>query len=377
VIAGLEGREGGERLVAGCMTGTSIDGLDAALVRVRGRGLSMVPEFVRGVSRPLGDLAPRLRALTEGTPMTAGAVAGLAREFAVAHASALRELLEGAGVRPAFVAVHGQTVYHAPPLSWQLFNAPVLAREVGLPVVTDLRGADLAAGGQGAPITPLADWVWLAAPGRRTGGACAVINLGGFCNVTVLPPKDERPERELARIEGRDVCACNHLLDQIARRLLRVDYDKDGRAALAGMVHDAALEDLGGVLAAQGRSRRSLGTGDELGEWISRWRAQVAPGDLAATACEGLGRAIAGAVVGAGEIYVGGGGARNRALVRAIGAWSSAGVRPIDEAGLPPEFREAAEMAVLGALCADGVPITLPAVTGVKGAAPLAGVWAV
>src|SRR5688572_27590300 len=102
------------------MTGTSIDSLDAALVEVRGRGLEMVATLVGGISRGLGALAPRLRRLAEQQPVTAGEIAAILREFGVLHAAALRELM--AGRRPDLVCAHGQTVYHAPPLSWQLMQ---------------------------------------------------------------------------------------------------------------------------------------------------------------------------------------------------------------------------------------------------------------
>lgn len=351
------------------MTGTSIDGLDAALVRVEGRGLDIRPSLVGFQSRPLGDLAPRLRALAEQQPTTAREIAALARDFSLAHADAAKALLaEHPAGAPDFIAVHGQTVYHAPPLSWQLFNPAPLAAAIDAPVIHDLRATDLAMGGQGAPITPLADFLFFGHDQEPR----AVVNLGGFCNVTLLPAGPRAQETTLG-IRGFDVCACNHLLDGIARKLLQQPFDEGGAAALSGTVHADALEDLSGVLASQRRSAagttRSLGTGDELTDWISRFRAHIAPADLAATACEGLGQFIARALTDGdtppGRILLAGGGVRNAALVQAIGEWSSGRVEPTDAHGLPSQAREAAEIAVLGALAVDGLPITLSAVTGV------------
>lgn len=353
-----------ERLVAGCMTGTSIDSLDAALVRVRGEGLAMSVEFVRGVTRPLADMASTLRRLADQEPMTAGEIARVSWDFAVLHAEVLQELIAGTGP-PTLVGVHGQTVFHAPPLSWQLLSAAPIARALGAPVVFDLRAADLAAGGQGAPITPIADWVML-----RSGDELrAVVNLGGFCNATVLT--GEGP----GAVTGLDVCPCNHLLDTIARKLFHQPYDKGGARAAGGSVHDRALEDLDGALRSRRRPGRSMGTGDECAEWVSRWRAHISGDDLAATACEVIAQHIAAAVSGADRVLLAGGGVRNRALVRAIGSCCSARVEPTDAYGLPAEYREAACMAVLGALCQDRVPITVPRVTGVPAPAPLAGTW--
>lgn len=363
------------RHVVGCMTGTSIDSLDAALVRIDGTGLGMHAAFVRGVTRPLGDLAPRLRALAEQRPTTAGDIAALARDFSLFHADAIAALVAETGTHPDLIAAHGQTIFHSPPVSWQLFNPAVLAGAAGVPVVCDLRAADLARGGQGAPITPLADWVLF----RHERERRAVVNLGGFCNVTIMPASPTGDHSGVDRVTGTDVCACNHLLDGLARRLMHKPYDDGGAGALSGTVHGDALEDLSGVLTSQTRSGRSLGTGDELGEWVSRFRARVSAEDLAATACDGLGQTIA-RRLGDGDappdrVLLAGGGVHNAALVAAIRGWCSAKVDRVDDHGVPASYREAAEMAVLGALSEDRVPITLRAVTGVA-RAPVAGVWA-
>lgn len=354
-----------ERLVIGCMTGTSIDALDAALVRVRGQGLEMTAEFVRGATRPLGELAPALRRLAEQAPMTAGEIAKLSREFSLAHVPVIRDVAGDA--TPDLVCVHGQTVFHAPPDSWQMLTPAVIAHALGVPVVSDLRAADLALGGQGAPITPIADWVLF----RAIPGAKAVVNLGGFCNATLLPAGEGAA---VGGIRGMDLCACNQLLDAISRKLMGCPFDAGGARAAAGHAHAEALEDLEGVLEAQAGSRRSLGTGDELGEWISRFRARVGADDLAATACEAIAQTIASRLNASERILLAGGGVRNAGLVRAIGSCSSAVVEPTDRHGVPAEFREAVEFAVLGALCQDRHPITLSAVTGVA-RPPVSGTW--
>ncbi|MFN7021327.1 MAG: anhydro-N-acetylmuramic acid kinase [Phycisphaerales bacterium] len=359
------------RHIIGCMTGTSLDALDAAIVRVEGAGLSMRAAFIRGLSRPLGGLSPALRRLADQEPVPTGEIARLSREFSVLHAEAVRELAAAAGVRPDLLAVHGQTIFHAPPVSWQLFNPAPLAEAIRTPVVLDLRAADLARGGQGAPITPIADWILFADDHEPR----AIVNLGGFCNITILPAGPRDPCR-LAGIEGFDVCAGNHLLDAVARVVLRSDYDVNGAAALAGEVLAEPLEDLVGILRSQAGSRRSLGTGDEALEWVSRYRAHAAPNDLAATACEALGQVIAHRTLGVQRVLLAGGGAKNAALVRAISGWASARVERTDDFAVPIEFREAVSIAVLGALCEDRVPITLPRVTGVSDPAPVSGVWA-
>src|SRR5205814_430604 len=127
--------------------------------------------------------------------------------------------------------------------------APIV-RAIGCPVVYDLRAADIAAGGQGAPITPVADWVLF--QDARLG--LAIANLGGFCNLTIIPRDGDEP----SDIRAMDVCSCNQLLDTIARMLMRVPFDEDGKRAAEGHVNDEALLDLDGVLAAQAGAGRSL-----------------------------------------------------------------------------------------------------------------------
>lgn len=360
-------------LIAGCMTGTSLDGLDAALVRVSGTDLAMRAEVVRAISRPLGRLARPLRRLAEQHPMTAGEVAVLSRDFALLHVKTLRELL--GKERPALVSVHGQTVFHAPPVSWQLMNPAPIVEALDVPVVFDLRAADLARGGEGAPITPLADFIFFRSETRTR----MVVNLGGFCNVTLLPRvAEEGDEAEAAeRIRGCDVCACNQVLDAVARHRLRVAFDLGGERALKGKLHEKAFGSLVDLLVRQASAGRSLGTGDELAGWIERYRKRVRPEDMARTACAAVAETIARQARRwrAQELVLAGGGVKNAALVSEMAGRAGVFVVESDAFGVPASHREAAAMAVLGALCEHFVPITLPQVTGVE-RAPLSGCWA-
>jgi 1,6-anhydro-N-acetylmuramate kinase len=362
------------RLVLGAMTGTSIDGIDLAVVRILGSGLAMRAEPVAFRSAGLDDLAPRLRAAADQQPMSAGQFAELARDLGILHAREARALLRESGIdRVDLAALHGQTVFHRPPCSWQLLNAHPVAAELGCDVVFDLRGHDLAAGGQGAPLTPLADWVLLRAPHAR-----AVVNLGGFANATLLPADDgSAPASQVAAIRGADLCACNQLLDRAARAVLGCEFDADGASASCGTPDAAGLADLSELLAPPADGR-SLGTGDELGGWVLRAQANLAPETLLATAAESVGRAIGGALRrhAVRDVVVAGGGARHLPLRAAIERTAGCPVRTSDELGLPVGSRECVDWAVLGALAQDRVEIALPAITGRS--APcraIAGTW--
>ena len=359
------------RRVIGCMTGTSLDGLDVAVVEVSGHGLEMQARFIRAIDRPLGSGGERLRQLAEQVPMSAGQIAQLALDFAELHVAAIRDLL--GGEQADLICIHGQTVFHAPPASWQFLNAAPIAAALRTPVVYDLRAADLAAGGQGAPITPLADYILFRDPHKRR----AIVNLGGFCNITILPAAAAHGSstHALSEIAGYDVCACNHILDAIARRALGRPFDADGAAASNGTLDSAAFEELFAILLSQRTSGRSLGTGDEISAWIERAVQKVSGTDLARTSCEAIASAVALAARDTDELIIAGGGAHNRAIIAALGKHAARPLRTTAQFGIPIEAREAVCFGILGALCQDRVPVTLSQVTQVPGPAPVAGVW--
>ncbi len=320
-------------------------------------------------------LGPVLRKCADQHAMTAREIVHAMSEFALLHVAVIRECC---GQRqPDLICAHGQTVFHAPPHSWQLLQPAPIARVFGCPVVSDLRAADLAAGGQGAPITPLADLVLFGDIGRKQ----AIVNLGGFCNITLLPAigadQDRKWQSVQTHIAARDVCACNHVLDLIARETLGMPFDADGAvASTAATVDHDALEALTGLLNAQGKSNRSLGTGDELTAWLHR-HAHVPGPVLAFTACSAIARAISQACTDAQALVLAGGGAHNRALVNLLRERCKERGQVMTttaEFGMAVSGREAACFAVLGALCQDGVPITLSQVTGVN-IPPVAGSW--
>jgi anhydro-N-acetylmuramic acid kinase len=372
------------RNVVGVMTGTSIDGIDAALVRIEGHGLNLKATCLGHCSRSLGELRPRLRAAADQTPMSAGKFAQLAWDFGGLHVDVIRDLLKD-DTKPDLICAHGQTVFHQPPVSWQLLNPAPIAAAYGCKVICDLRQADLAAGGQGAPITPIADWIVFNHPRHSR----AIVNLGGFCNVTILPADATRQanmtpqgecEQLLQQIRGFDVCACNHVLDAVARELLGIAFDEDGRIAASADSNSDAVARLEALLTQQRHAKRSLGTGDELTQWIAWASSFCAPAVMMRSAVDAVARVIGNVIENANidEAILAGGGARNRTLVDQLRSHVRGALMLSDDLGVPLEARESMEFAVLGALCEDGVPITLPQVTGCKSPAPLSGVmtWA-
>ena len=357
------------RMVVGCMSGTSADGIDAAAVRIEGHGLDARHETVAFASVPYGSHAEPVRALQRGSAMTAGEIASLSRDLGLLHAELIRGMVPKS-VQPDLVVMHGQTIHHAPPVSWQLASPTVVAAALDCDVISDLRAADLAEGGQGAPITPLADWLLMrdrsASPRTR-----AVINLGGFCNATILPAG--APPESTA---GFDVCLCNQLLDHACLTRTGQPFDAEGARALRGTADAAISARIAQHLASQHAEGRSLGSAHErlnLADLVT----ELAPDAALATIAEAVAHAIAEAVAhaiaevvgahAAKEWLVAGGGARNAALMRALGRRAGAHGATLgttDSIGVAAQAREAVAMAALGAAASDGITITLDGVTG-------------
>lgn len=366
-----------ERFLIGCMSGTSLDGLDVALVRVTGRGLSMHGRFEQGRSTAFEEVAVGLRRLARGEALRAAEVAALSHDFSRLHVRAIQQLLDGANLPAAsvaLIALHGQTVFHAPPLSWQLIQPAPIASAFGVPVVHDLRAADLAAGGQGAPITPIADALLFGLANERV----LVLNLGGFANFTLIPDWPSEQVRRVAALEtidGGDICICNQLLDALAQGRLNAAFDRDGGTALKGSVHEDGLRAVGTHLTQQSSAGRSLGSRDESLTALCERLNALSAADALRTACRAIALTIAARVPRADVVYAAGGGAHNEALLAELRAALGCRVNLTDRADVPLQYREAVEMALLGALCADRVQIALPRVTQRTRRTILSGSW--
>jgi len=343
------------RTVVGTMTGTSMDSVDAVAVSIQGQGKTMTASFGAIASQGLGDLPKILRHLASGNGST-NEMNHAAAEIGSITASAISKLdVETIDL----IALHGQTIFHKPPTSIQLIDPTPVVDTFQCTVLTDPRKADLDHGGQGAPITPLADWVMF----RSKEESTAIVNLGGFCNVTVLPAGSE-PNA----VQGFDVCCCNLILDAIARQLLGEAFDCGGKEAMHGSPDKDACSQLLEHLEQQRTARRSLGTGDDLGDYTIKLGLQLSPADLLATATVAIGSCITNAVHNVDRVFLSGGGVHNAALRNAIRNDGTT-----DDLGIPTQAREAMAMAILGALAQDGVSITLPQITGRRETSELVG----
>ncbi len=346
---------GPDAVIVGSMSGTSLDGIDAAALQLTGDWPNLECKLIGTASRPLGSAADTLQRLIEGAPLTAQDIAKANRKLSESTASAMLSALNGH--RPTLAAVHGQTIMHSPPDSWQLIDAQRIASILNCPVASHLRGGDLACGGEGAPVTPLADWVLFQSQKPR-----AIINLGGFCNITWLPGNG-KPDA----IQGADICPCNHLLNAAARHLIGQPFDNQGALASSGEPDPTLVKSLVQHCMQIMDTPRSLGSGDEGLAWLQRiLKTDVTAPTLMASITTALGQIIGEAAHrhGPTECVAAGGSSRNTALMRAIEDAAGTSVRTTADFGIPIESREAACMALLAACDARDLPITLSHITG-------------
>lgn len=351
-------------LAIGIMSGTSGDGIDTAMVEVGDGDPPTFAVLAREHTGFTDGLRERILAAGAGATMTARDLARLHAALGDAYASAAERLITSGGRRPTVIGLHGQTIAHLPSekATLQIGDAARVAVSTGVPVVDDFRSADVAAGGEGAPLTPFADHLLFAAH-----APCVVLNLGGIANVTRLP--DARTDS----VTGSDTGPGNMVMDALARATGRA-YDKDGEAARRGRVIEPALNEALRHPFFARRAPKSAGR-EEFGEPFARQlgdnvlRAGGTMDDAFATAAELTARTIADAIAGRrwDLVLVGGGGSSNPALMDALRQdLSPAAVRPTDTVGVPASAREAIAFAILAVYRMRGLPNTLPRVTGAR-----------
>jgi anhydro-N-acetylmuramic acid kinase len=364
-----------DRLIAGAMSGTSADGVDVALVAIDGRGIQMTARLVGFHHHPYpADLRRNVFSLRGAEPVHLAELARCTREISLAYATAVKGALASGGVGAsdvAAVAAHGQTMFHAPPDTMQVFDPALVAAETGCAVVSDFRRADCAAGGQGAPLVPFADFVLF----HSTEIDRIVVNIGGIANVTCLFRDAPTLDRVIAYDTGPGNCISDHLI-----------WGKHP--------HHAPTFDVGGAMALRGRVSRQLFDAFRSHPYFERQGPkstdvpamnaifeqalqEKAPSlsreDQLATAaaCTAFEIARAASISGGefrGEMIVSGGGVHNRAIMDQLRGFvgRSVAIRTTDELGVPGAAKEAIAFALLGAATLDNMPSNVPSATGAR-----------
>jgi anhydro-N-acetylmuramic acid kinase len=365
-------------LYLGLMSGTSMDGVDTALCELRNRRfLRVVGSQTQAYPAALRDELLRLQ--REQPAVTLDAFARLDHAVARCFADAATGLLREVGMTAAEVrglGSHGQTVFHDPGgarSSLQLGDPSLVAALTGITTVADFRRADIARGGQGAPLVPAFHHAVFASDWE----ARAVVNIGGIANLTALPGADARAVR------GFDTGPGNGLMDEWIQQQQRQPFDREGRWAASGHVHDGLLQALLADPYFAKAPPKSTGRGEFSLEWVRRRFAQVAElsaADVQRTLCELTASTIAGAVYEhapkTGSLYVCGGGAQNAFLVRRLKELlPKVGVSDTGRLGLAPGLVEPAAFAWLAMRTLQELPGSLPAVTGASSEAVLGGIY--
>jgi anhydro-N-acetylmuramic acid kinase len=397
-------------IVAGVMSGTSADGIDVALVRIPGRKnpSGKVPGRANGSSVQLKDTnsiftliaheeypfaAPVRRAILEAMNAESASVADLAHlNFLLGelYADAIAKTVRKQRAKINLVGCHGQTIYHQGEprkflgrkiiATWQTGEGAIIAARLGVPVVSDFRPADIAAGGKGAPLVPFLDYLLYRDP--RTGSAARnriVQNIGGIANLTVIPA-GASPQQLIAFDTGPG----NMLIDALMESFFAKRYDRDGKIAAQGdVLKNVALKLLRAPYFRQ-KPPRTAGR-EEFGRDYAAHFIDLCPGaksnDMVATATFLTAQSIADAVEhfalpcftakksSSTEIIISGGGAKNPTLIAMLRTALqplSISVHLSDEFGLPAGAKEAVAFALLAHETWQHRPSNVPSATGAK-----------
>ncbi len=364
------------RRIVGLMSGTSVDGIDAALVQVSGTGETLRLERILAThTRPYTNAeSERIHALFDGNVAEICEMNVVIAEW---FAEATRSVIERAGLRPEdvhLIGSHGQTIFHIPPGSdrrpstLQIGEAQVIAERTGIPVVSNFRPRDIAAGGEGAPLVPYVDWALC----RRPDETIALQNIGGIANVTVVTPS-------IDDVLAFDTGPGNMIIDAAAAIVSRgkQSYDIDGRLAAAYSPDEervrAALQD------PYFRRTPPKSTGREY--WGVQYVQQAAKtyseselprivADMTEITVQSIRDAYNRFVFPKHTlrgVFVSGGGARNPVLMRRmVELFAPIHVGTSDELGLPADAKEAIAFAILANETLCGTPANVPSATGAR-----------
>lgn len=334
----------------GLMSGTSLDGIDAAILETDGERVQSCGPWL---TLPYDEgFRARLRSClgTKGDK-------AVERELTLRHAEAVRKLVADWGKPVDLVGFHGQTLLHRPKegVTVQMGDGALLARETGLPVVCDFRSADVAAGGEGAPLVPL----YHAALAADLPKPLAVLNLGGVGNVTFLGKG--------GAILAFDTGPGNALLDDWTLRHTGKPCDEDGKLAFAGEVEAFTLVELFDNPYFGRKPPKSLDRDDFAG--VLEAIKSLSPEDGAATltglTAGAVGRALEWLPEAPKRWLVCGGGRRNPALMAALEEALEVPVEPVEAVGWQGDALEAQAFAFLAARSQRDLPLSLPGTTGV------------
>ncbi len=340
----------------GMMSGTSLDGVDAALIETDGRTVTAWGAAESRAYPP--ELRTQLRRLLDRAPMLGAGdeeVLEAERLLTLEHARLAREICAKAPAPVAAIGFHGQTILHRPDegRSWQIGDAGLLAGQCALPVVADFRSADVAAGGQGAPLVP----VYHAALCAAREKPLAVVNIGGVANVTWIGAEGE--------LLAFDCGPGNALIDDWMAAHGFPPVDRDGRMAAAGQADRAWVAR---VLRRDYFARKppkSLDRNDFSAMDLPRWTVADGAASLTLLTARAIAAAAGHFPANPVQWLICGGGRHNRTMMAMLSDAVKGTVTAVDEWGWRGDMLEAEAFAFLAARHLQGLPLSFPGTTGV------------
>lgn len=354
----------------GLMSGTSLDGIDAAIIRTDGEGDVEVGPAVSVPYSPATRTMVRraTKAALEGRK-TASDIEDAAVQVTVAQSAVVEDLLQDSGLSAEEVDVvgfHGQTILHRPPLdeksighTWQIGNGAMMAERLGIPVVDQFRQADMRNCGQGAPLAPIYHQALATAAGLSASG-CAVLNLGGVANITFVPGNDPR-EKLLAF----DCGPGNGLIDQWVEQKSGAAMDEGGALAASGSIDEQALRLLFLNPYIKAPAPKSLDRYDfKLGP-VEKLSLEDGAATLTAFSAECVSRSVALLPSLPAQWVVCGGGRHNPVLMAALRERLAQPVAAAEDIGWRGDFIEAECFGYLAVRALRDLPISFPSTTGV------------
>jgi len=368
-------------IVAGVMSGTSADGINVAIAEIMGRGFgTRLRLLAHHEFRFPAAVRNKILSLMNAEHARVSDLSQLNFLLAELYAKAVRNSAKRAGVHLALAGCHGQTIYHQGDATnflgakiastWQTGEGAILAARLGVPVVSDFRTADMAAGGKGAPLVPYLDYLVLR--DRRRGRI--VQNLGGIGNLSAIPAS-AKPEDVIAFDTGPG----NMVIDQTMEKLYGRRYDRDGRIAASGQVLDGVVHWAMRLRFFSQAPPRTAGREEFGREFVAAFLKRCGRAksqDVVATAtlltARSIGDALRRFVIKRGDFkdyIVSGGGAENPTLMRMIADEVTPlglTLRRSDELGVPSEAKEALAFAVLAYQTWHRRPSNIPSATGAK-----------
>ncbi|ALS00084.1 anhydro-N-acetylmuramic acid kinase [Enterococcus silesiacus] len=367
----------------GLMSGTSLDGIDAALVEISGKNETTAVKLIDFLTVPFSEeTLKRIRAALSLESSDVEKICSLNVELGEHFAQAALEVCKQAGIAStelAFIGSHGQTIFHIPfareslyASTFQIGDPAVICERTKTTVVSNFRERDMAVGGQGAPIVPYSEYVLYQKPNTTR----LLQNIGGIGNITVIPKSGE-----ITDMIAFDTGPGNVIMNELCLYFFNQEYDQNGAYAKQGKVSQALLEELMAHPYIQKSYPKTTGR-EEFGKQfttmlLEKW--SLDPNDFIATAAMFTAKSVAKAaqpfIQGDTELIIGGGGSYNQTLIAMIKAeLPEVKVLIQEEIGFSSEAKEAIAMAVLANQTLQHSPGNVPSATGASKSVPLGSV---